>query len=514
MTYSFTRLILLLTVCLSLMSCDSSVPSDISITGSAASYSTTTSSIGSLLDNPETKAVLEKYAPKIVKSSRVKMMRNTTLKGIQGYSGGMLTDEVLAQIDAELKQIRPGEGVEEAEVVTANYDEANVKPYTLPDPLVMNNGQTVTDAENWWSHRRPEILGHYETLVFGKVPSEAKGGSVEVLDSGTPVFDGAAIRKQVKIHLADGPSSPSFDLVEYIPASTNSPAPMLLMIGFTAPSVVFEDPGIVETLVWDPVSQKRVKPTEVPGSVRFPIEKFLKAGIGVATYYYGDVDPDFAEGYPLGIRGYYDNSEDSSPAADAWGSMAAWAWSMQLVEDYFEQDLLVDQDRVAIFGASRLSSSALWAAAQDQRFAAVIICCSGKTGAGLMRRNYGEGNAGANAGTSNHWVAKNFTSFYGREEELPIDGHMLLSLIAPRPLLVQTGKLDHAADPKGNFLSAVAASPVYQLLDGTGLGTDAWPPEQPILTDLGYYMHDGGHGLVPESWDVYLKFLEIHLKKQ
>ena len=517
MKNAFILLSLALTCCLMLVSCgtdDSNTSSGSSEPVSTENYSTAATPIGVLLDDPEAKAVLEKYAPEIVNSSRIEMMRGTTLKGIQGYSSGLLTDEKLAQIDAELEDIQPVGGSDRVQVATANYDESKVEPYSLPAPLVMDNGQAVEDADTWWHKRRPEILDHYRTLVYGKVPPEAKGGPVEILDSGTPAFDGAAIRKQVKIHLGDDPLAPGFNLVEYVPASSSGPSPMFLMIGFTAPSAVFDDPGVIETLVWDPVSKERVKPSSAGTAADFPVEKFLEAGIGVATYYYGDVEPDFPEGYPLGVRGYYENSENGKPAPDAWGAMAAWAWSLRLVEDYFEQDPLVDQDSVAIFGASRLSASALWAAAQDQRFAAVIICCSGKTGAGLMRRNFGESNEGANASSSHHWVAENMIGFYGREEDLPVDGHMLLSLIAPRPLLVQAGKMDHAADPKGNFLSAVAATPVYKLLGGTGLGADTWPPEQPVLTDLGYSMHEGGHGLVPESWDVFLEFLRIHLMRK
>ena len=62
------------------------------------------------------------------------------------------------------------------------------------------------------------------------------------------------------------------------------------------------------------------------------------------------------------------------------------------------------------------------------------------------------------------------------------------------------------------FLSAVAAGPVYALLGKKALDTDVWPAaKQPILHDLGYYMHDGGHGMAPSDWDIYIEFLKMHL---
>jgi hypothetical protein len=94
-----------------------------------------------------------------------------------------------------------------------------------------------------------------------------------------------------------------------------------------------------------------------------------------------------------------------------------------------------------------------------------------------------------------------------------MDAHMLVALMAPRPLLLQTGDQDYWSDPKGEFLAAVAAGPVYRLLSKQGLDTEQMPPPgEPILHTLGYLMHSGGHGTVPSDWNVFLKFMQMHLQ--
>ena len=235
-------------------------------------------------------------------------------------------------------------------------------------------------------------------------------------------------------------------------------------------------------------------------------------GMGVATFYYGDVDPDFLGGLPDGVRALYLKPGETSPAPGEWGSIGAWAWGLSRVMDYLETDKGVDAKRVAIYGVSRLGKTVMWAGAHDTRFAMVIASCSGEGGAALSRRDYGE--------TIAHLVAPTrypyqFCANYGKYGEhvdrLPVDAHMLVALMAPRPVLLQTGSTDYWSDPKGEFLAAVAAGPVYRLLGKQGLGTDQWPPAgTPILHDIGYFMHSGGHGTLPGDWDIFLKFIGMH----
>lgn len=471
-------------------------------------YSAGDTPIGTLLDDPAARAILDKYVPMIARSPRPEMVRPMTLRSIQGYALSVLSDGTLDKIDAELASLPAHARMGPPPRLTT--DEARVRPYVLPDPLKLANGLPVRDADTWRRRRRPEILAMFQTLEYGRSPGRPADERFVVFDPGTPALGGRALRKQVEIHFSKDPEWPSIQLVEYLPAHAPGPVPVLLMIGFTAPSAMFDDPGIRPSQVWDPQTRKKIAARPAPGMKLDPA-KFLDAGFGVAAFYYGDVDPDFADGYPLGVRARYDRAPEGVRAPDAWGAISAWAWSLSRVQDYLETDPAVDARRVAITGASRLGKTVLWAAAEDQRFAAVIACCSGKMGAGLMRRNFGHSISGADGGGADHWVAPNFKQFYDNEDALPMDGHMLLALIAPRPVLLQTGRHDYAGDPKGEFLAEVAAGPVYRLLGKQDLGTTAWPPSGPILNDLGYTMNTGGHGVAPEDWDVYLEFLKRRL---
>jgi hypothetical protein len=470
-------------------------------------YSTSDTPIGVLLDDPASRAILDRHIPHFSTGPQLAMIRQATLRQIQGYALKVLSDPVLAAIDADLAKLPPKPVTVVSRTTT---DEGKVRPYVLPDPLKLSNGEPVRDAATWQRRRRPQILAMFESLEYGRAPGRPSDERFEVFDKGTPAFGGKALRKQVLIHLSKDPSSPAIHLVEYLPAEAKRPVPVFLMIGFTAPSAMFDDPGLRPGLVWDPATKRKVPASGA--AFRFGrAQDFLDAGFAVAAFYYGDVDPDFVGGYPLGIRAAYDKVDEARRAPDAWGAIGAWAWGLSRVQDYLETDPAVDARRVAVYGASRLGKTALWAAASDQRFAAAIACCSGKMGAGLMHRNFGASIRGDDGG-ADYWVAPNFRRFYDHEEALPIDGHMLLALIAPRPVLLQTGAYDHAADPKGEFLAEVAAGPVYRLLGAQDLGTATWPPEAPILNDLGYTMNGGGHGPAPGDWDIYLAFLRKHLK--
>jgi hypothetical protein len=397
--------------------------------------------------------------------------------------------------------------------IPVNYDEAEVGTYTLPDPLVLKDGKPVKDAKTWTMRRRPEIVRIFETQQFGIAPSRPRGERFEVVEKGTEALGGKAIRKRVDIHLMANKSAPVIHLVEYLPAALKRPVPMLLTISFTAPSNMIDDPGLPEGEVWDAKTKTKVPAKTGRAFGKINVGAFLDAGIGVATFYYGDVEPDYADGFSQGIRRFYLKAGQKKRGPEDWGSIAAWAWGMSRVEDYFGADKDVDAKRVAIHGVSRLGKTVMWAGAHDQRFAAVIASCSGEGGAALSHRNYGETIAHLTAPTRYPYqFAENYGKWGGFPDTAPMDAHMLVALIAPRPVLLQTGTTDFWSDPKGEFLAAVAAEPVYKLLGKQGLGTDMWPEaKMPVFHDIGYYMHDGGHGMVPGDWEVYVEFLTMHL---
>lgn len=417
----------------------------------------------------------------------------------------------LAQTPPPTPQRRPSAPPTEVAGIHVNYDEALVGNYTLPDPLVMANGKPVRDAKTWMEKRRPEIVRLFEENEYGRSPGRPKGMSFDVFDKGTPAFDGKATRRQVTIYFSHDKNGPKLDLLEYVPAKATKPVPLLLQISFSANSSSVDDPGVKAGEVWG--RDKKKVPAPKTGLGRLDIPRLMDAGIGVATFYYGDVDPDFLGGIPNGVRALYLKRGQTEPAPDEWGAISAWAWGMSRAMDYLETDKAVDAKRVAIYGVSRLGKTVMWAGAHDTRFAMVIASCSGEGGAALSRRDYGETIAHLVAPTRYPYqFCANYAKYAQHVDQLPVDANMLVALIAPRPLLLQTGSTDNWSDPKGEFLAAVAAGPVYRLLGKQGLDTDQWPPAgTPILHDIGYYMHNGGHGTLPADWDIFLKFIDMHL---
>lgn len=396
--------------------------------------------------------------------------------------------------------------------IPVNYDEAKAGTYTLPDPLVFADGKPVKTKAEWYHKRRPWILEAFKEDQYGHAPGRPSDMKFDVFDKGTPAFNGQVMRKQVTIYFNGEKQGPKMDLLLYLPAHKKDPVPVLLMPGFLPNSSRVKDPGVKRGEMWNRKHERIPAPEQSPFGT-FDVTKLTSNGIGVAMVYYGDIEPDFAGGIPYGVEGSYLKPGQSRPEPDQWGAIAAWAWGLSRALDYLQTDEGVDPERVGLMGISRLGKTVLWTAASDPRFALVIASCSGEGGAALSRRNYGE--------TIAHLVAPsrypyqfcgNYGQFAGHVNRLPVDGHMLLSLIAPRPVLLQTGNEDLWSDPKGEFLAAVAASPVYRLLGKQGLEITKWPEAgKPYLSILGYYMHQGGHGTVPSDWNIFIAFMKKFL---
>jgi hypothetical protein len=334
-----------------------------------------------------------------------------------------------------------------------------------------------------------------------------------VFDSGTLTYDETAVRKQVRIYFSESSKDHYMDVLIYLPRSIQGPAPLMLMINFTANSTMVDDPGVRRGTIWNRDHEKVPAPKESRfGS--FDIGSFIDQGLGIALVYYGDIQPDFAGGAKYGVQGLFEGPGDVKRNPGEWGAIAAWAWGLSRIMDYFEADEMVDASRVALFGISRLGKTVLWAGASDERFAMVIASCSGEGGAALSRRYFGETIAHLTAPSRYPYqFCPNYQKFAKNPDLLPFDSHMLIALLAPRPVLLQTGSEDLWSDPKGEFLAAVAAEPVYELFGKKGLGTDQMPSTGEALLDnsLGYYMHRGGHGTISSDYQIILDFIQRHL---
>jgi hypothetical protein len=386
-----------------------------------------------------------------------------------------------------------------------------------PPLLIMQDRTQVGTAEQWQEERREEILELFQNHVYGKVPDCNPGVSFKTKQVHEHDLSGRAVLKEVRMLIAHrGDTCPATILI-YLPVDISSPVPVFMGLNFYGNQTISKDRNISLTASHINNNDKLYifdnRATEESRGVRayrWPLELILEQGYGFASIYYGDFDPDFDDGFRNGVHGLLDpDARDSS----SWGAISAWAWGLSRAMDYFETDSMIDQGRIALIGHSRLGKTALWAGAMDERFALVISNNSGCGGAALSRRKSGERLKDINTSFP-HWFAMRFHAYNGREEDLPVDQHMLLALIAPRPLYVASAENDDWADPRGEYLSLFMAGEVYRLFSHPGLDDRNMPPvNSPVIIDrLGYHIRSGDHDLLRYDWENFLDFANRHFK--
>lgn len=402
-----------------------------------------------------------------------------------------------------------------------NYDESRVPDYTLPDPLRTAAGAPISDAATWNSVRRPEILRLFEQQVYGRAPQPVPIRDV-VVSSTAEAVNGKATRREVDVYFGTEPQAPSMRLLIYTPNSADRPVAAFMGLNFSGNHAVDPDPGITLTNRWVRPREgltdgnRAIAAGRGAASTRWPIEMIIDRGYGLVTIYYGDIDPDFDDGFQNGIHATLQAELESVPPGERWGSIASWAYGLSRALDYLERDPEIDAAKVAVVGHSRLGKTALWAGAADPRFAMVISNNSGCGGAALSRRAVGE-TVGRINRVFPHWFCDHFNQFNERESACPVDQHQLIALIAPRPVYIASATEDRWADPTGEFLSAVHADPVYRMLGTDGMGGDAPPqkmpaPNSPVSAGtIGYHLRDGQHDITPWDWQQYLEFADRHL---
>ena len=404
---------------------------------------------------------------------------------------------------AELEQV----------IAKVNYDESKVPVYTLPDVLTLTNGRKVTTKKEWVEKRRPELLRLFETQIYGKAPVRSKDLHFRLLNEDREALGGLATRKEVAVYLTKDEKH-YLTVLMYLPNRRKGTVPMFFGINFKGNHAIHPDEGITfpseERMI--AYGRKRMFPRGSAAS-RWPVEMLMEHGYGLATFYRGDIDPDFDDGFQNGVHPLYYKKGQTRPAEDEWGTLAAWAWGMSCAMDYFETDKDIDAKRIAIFGHSRLGKTTLWAGAMDPRFALVISNDSGCGGAALSRRKFGETVRAVNCQFA-HWFCRNFWQYNDKEDTLPVDQHELIALMAPRPVYIASAEEDRWADPKGEFLSGVYASPVYELFGLPGLPVKEMPAvNQPVLSGtIGYHIRSVKHDINLYDWTQFVKFADKHLK--
>lgn len=410
-----------------------------------------------------------------------------------------------------------------------NYDESRVPSFALPDPLISESGESISDPKAWNESRRSEILELFEDHVYGVMP-EAIPVVAKVISRNDSAVGGLAIRREIDLTLGTGSDATVLSLVIYTPVSeakseSSASTPCFLGLNFAGNHSIDADPSIQISTAWMRPKKNGTtdgnRATEAgrgTAAKRWDLRQILQRGYGLVTLYYGDIDPDFDDGFKNGIHRQLAEHQQRIAPERRGGSITAWAYGLSRVMDYLERDRLVDADRIAVVGHSRLGKAALWAGANDSRFAMVISNNSGCGGAALSRRAFGETIARINQSFP-HWFNDKFNEYNGNESACPVDQHQLIALIAPRPVYVASATKDRWADPRGEFLACVHADPVYRLLGNNGMGGLAPPrtmpaPETPLLDGtIGYHLRTGKHDVTPYDWSRYIDFADRHLRR-
>ncbi len=391
-------------------------------------------------------------------------------------------------------------------------------PYGLPQPLLAEDGTAILSAQQWHDQRRPEVLQLFATQIYGKTPAASIATRYTTIETDNNALGGIATRKQVRVHFSNELGTASLDLLLYLPKLVNGPSPVFLGLNYHGNHSIHPDPAIL--LPQSPVDTADGKPSEQDRGKRawrWPVEALLARGYGLATVYYGDLYPDSTDGLSQSVIPLFFTDGQKAPAADQWGAIGAWAWGLSRAMDYLRSDTDIDGDRVAVMGFSRLGKTALWAGAQDPRFAMVISNASGTLGASLSRRvgiAIGKESVGRITSKYGYWFADNAKQYANNVSLLPVDQHQLIALIAPRPVYIASAANDAHADPQGEFESGLYASVVYQLLGKTGIGAAVMPPPNtPVSGGIGYHVRDGDHEIKLYDWQRFLDFADQHMTK-
>lgn len=375
--------------------------------------------------------------------------------------------------------------------VEANYDESKVPSYTLPDVLKTATNAKVSNKATWEKVRRPEIIKLFEDNVYGQMPKAYDRLSASVKTKNATAMGGKATLKEVLIEVVHNRKPVRINLVLFVPNNRPGPAPVFLLINNRG--------------------RDNTDPTRAHKSDFWPAEMVVDSGYAIAAFHVSDLAPDDTANYVNGVLQLYPEQLTQSNGMRAIG---AWAWGASRVLDYFQKDADIDAKKVIVVGHSRGGKASLWAAAEDQRFALCVSNCSGNTGVALSRRLFGETVKQINT-VFPHWFTPNYKRFNTNVNALPVDQHMLVAAIAPRPLYATNASKDLWADPQGTYLSLKNAETVYALYSIKSTLTANRPPlNSPLINGpIGYHIREGEHDLTAYDWASFIQFANVHLRK-
>jgi (4-O-methyl)-D-glucuronate---lignin esterase len=369
-----------------------------------------------------------------------------------------------------------------------NFEESAVAPYVLPDVLARPDGSIVRTPDQWRA-RRSEILELFREHVYGRSPGRPEHVRFETVETNPTAMGGAATLRRIAIVSTQGGREHRFGVTLFLPNARRGRVPVFLLINNRSPNDT-DATRTVQSGFW-------------------PAERMIERGYGIAALHNAELAPDDKDRYRDGVIQLFDQPGGAPRAPNAWRALAAWAWGASRAMDYFETDPRIDAHRVGVVGHSRGGKAALWAGAEDERFALVVSNESGEGGAALSRRNFGETLARITESFP-HWFAENYKGFAGRVQDLPVDQHMLLALVAPRALYVASADGDLWSDPRGEYLAQVHASPVFALWGEPPIKADGMPPlDHPLIAGhRGYHVRTGVHNLTPYDWNCFADFTD------
>lgn len=366
-----------------------------------------------------------------------------------------------------------------------NYDEAAVPSYVLPALLKTLKGRLVNNSSAWEKQRRPEIIGLFEENVYGRTPKKFDSVRYRVTNDVPRAMEGRAHLKEVAITLWNKGKSVTVPVVLFTPNNRKKPVPVFLLINNRP--------------------KRNTDPTRAVKSTFWPAEMVIDSGYAIAAFNINDAAPDKKDTYQHGVLDQLFPEMLQKP--DGMKAIGTWAWTASRVLDYFETNPDINAKKVAVVGHSRGGKTALWAGAQDTRFAMVVSSCSGSSGASLARRKYGETVSLINK-QFGYWFNDNYKNYSNDVNALPVDQHMLIGLIAPRPVYTTNAVEDRWADPVGSYLSVVNALPAYRLYNPQLTLPVTFPAtNKPIMQSvIGYHFREGKHDLNLYDWAEVLRF--------
>ncbi|QDU79690.1 hypothetical protein Pla110_14040 [Polystyrenella longa] len=390
----------------------------------------------------------------------------------------------------------------------------------FPPALEMFDGTSVTTIKEWEENRKPELKELFQQYMYGYMPAAPAEINFEVQPEFS-LLEGKARGFEVIINYAvdkGGETLPPLNLLVILPTNSDKPVPLFLGMNFCGNHTLLPNKEISLTNNWVYDSCGGVDHQAVEGSRGsqfndWGIDTIINRGYGFAAFHSADLAPD-VDDFSNGVHPYFFKEGQTSPDPHDWGTLAAWAWGAHRAVDYLVTHPQVRKEQIAIIGHSRLGKTALLAAAFDDRIALSIPHQAGCGGTAPNRESVGESVAIINRAFP-HWFNNTFPLFSDDVNRLPFDQHELITLMAPRPVLVSNAVEDKWADPDGQFRMLQLAAPVYDLYQVEGL-LDQQQPELGRLSNgrLGYYIRSGNHSMTRGDWLVFLDYADKYFGKQ